>query len=86
LLRACGRAHSLADARAALAAAAASGFPSWSLDLMSGLPGLTRAGWRAALAEAAGAGAPHISVYDLQARPSGGLCAVCVVHVCCVCV
>ncbi|KIY99261.1 oxygen-independent coproporphyrinogenIII oxidase [Monoraphidium neglectum] len=66
LLQTCGRAHTLADARAALKAVAAAGFQTWSLDLMSGLPGLTRAGWRDTLAEAVAAGAPHISVYDLQ--------------------
>lgn len=60
LLRACGRTHSASEARAALRAAAAAGFESWSLDLMSGLPGLTRGGWRATLAaalEAAAGGA-----------------------------
>ncbi|GBF94884.1 coproporphyrinogen III oxidase [Raphidocelis subcapitata] len=66
LLSSCGRAHDAASARAALSAAAASGFPSWSLDLMSGLPGLSRASWRATLSEAVSFGPPHISVYDLQ--------------------
>jgi hypothetical protein len=71
LLRACGRAHDLADVRAALSAVASSGFPTWSLDLMSGLPGLTRAGWAATLAEALAAAPPHVSVYDLQVSPGG---------------
>lgn len=66
LLRACGRAHGTADVAAALSAVAASGFPSWSLDLMSGLPGLTRAAWRQSLQSAIAAAPPHISVYDLQ--------------------
>jgi oxygen-independent coproporphyrinogen-3 oxidase len=66
LLRTCGRAHTASAARAALSAASASPFPTWSLDLMSGLPGLSRASWRATLAEAVARGAPHISVYDLQ--------------------
>ncbi|KAI8470941.1 MAG: radical SAM enzyme [Monoraphidium minutum] len=66
LLRSCGRTHTAADAAAALAAAAAAGFPTWSLDVMSGLPGLTRAAWAETLRRAVEAGAPHVSVYDLQ--------------------
>ena len=33
---------------------------------MSGLPGLTRAGWRETLASAVAANPDHVSVYDLQ--------------------
>ncbi len=66
LLRTCGRAHGVADVEAALAAVAASGFPTWSLDLMSGLPGLTRDAWRESLRRAIAAAPPHVSVYDLQ--------------------
>lgn len=39
---------------------------SWSLDLISGLPGLTRDAWRASLAEAVAFSPDHVSVYDLQ--------------------
>ena len=39
---------------------------SWSLDLISGLPGLDAAGWRHSLLEAIRAGPDHVSVYDLQ--------------------
>lgn len=69
LLEACGRSHSLAEARAALDAVRAAAPRSWSLDLISGLPGLTRAAWRESLGEAIAAEPPHISVYDLQAEP-----------------
>ena len=69
LLEACGRSHSLAEARAALDAVRAAGPRSWSLDLISGLPGLTRAAWRESLSAAIAADPPHISVYDLQAMP-----------------
>ncbi len=44
----------------------ASGIPSWSLDLMSGLPKLDMAGWQASLDAAVDAQPHHISVYDLQ--------------------
>ena len=39
---------------------------SWSLDLIGGLPGLTRDAWRASLAEAVFFKPDHVSVYDLQ--------------------
>ena len=66
LLEACGRSHSLDEARAALDAVRAAGPRSWSLDLISGLPGLTRGAWRESLSAAIAAEPPHISVYDLQ--------------------
>ena len=43
---------------------------SWSLDLISGLPGLTRSAWRESLTAAIAAAPPHVSVYDLQVRRS----------------
>ncbi len=67
LLEACGRSHSLAEALAALDAVRAARPASWSLDLISGLPGLTRSAWRESLSAAIAAEPPHISVYDLQA-------------------
>lgn len=72
LLEACGRAHSLADVYRAIDAVAAAGVSSWSLDLMSGLPGLAMGAWRASLAEAVRAAPSHISVYDLQVSGAGG--------------
>jgi len=66
LLEGIGRSHGLGDVRAALADIEAVAPPSWSLDLMCGLPHLTMAAWKASLAEAVAMRPPHISVYDLQ--------------------
>jgi oxygen-independent coproporphyrinogen-3 oxidase len=66
LLKACGRSHSLSDVYAAIDAVTAAGLPSWSLDLISGLPGLQLQGWQDSLQQAVAAGPDHISVYDLQ--------------------
>jgi coproporphyrinogen III oxidase-like Fe-S oxidoreductase len=56
----------LSDVYAAIDAVTAAGLPSWSLDLISGLPGLKLAGWQHSLEQAVAAGPNHISVYDLQ--------------------
>ncbi|GLI68906.1 hypothetical protein VaNZ11_013457 [Volvox africanus] len=78
LLEACGRGHDLPDVVAAVEAVQAAGMPSWSLDLISGLPGLTAEAWRYSLQRAVEAAPDHLSVYDLQvsnyARP-GHRCA-----------
>ncbi len=66
LLQTCGRSHNLSDVYAAIKAVKAAGFPSWSLDLISGLPKLDLAGWQQSLEQAVAAGPDHISVYDLQ--------------------
>ncbi|KAF6248357.1 radical SAM enzyme [Scenedesmus sp. NREL 46B-D3] len=66
LLKACGRSHSLSDVYAAIDAATAARLPSWSLDLISGLPGLKLPGWQHSLDQAVAAAPDHISVYDLQ--------------------
>lgn len=66
LLQTCGRSHSLEDVYAAIDAVKAADFPSWSLDLISGLPKLTRDVWQHSLNEAVTAGPDHISIYDLQ--------------------
>lgn len=66
LLTVCGRSHDADDVAAAVEAIQAVGPPSWSLDLMSGLPGLTAAAWARTLRAAIAAGPDHISVYDLQ--------------------
>jgi oxygen-independent coproporphyrinogen-3 oxidase len=58
----------LSDVYAAIDAVTASGLPSWSLDLISGLPGLKMAGWQHSLEQAVAAGPDHISVYDLQVK------------------
>jgi hypothetical protein len=72
MLEVCGRSHSLPDVRDAIAAVSAAGMPSWSLDLISGLPGLTPQAWQASLDEAVAAGPHHISIYDLQVRGPPG--------------
>ncbi|GIL43165.1 hypothetical protein Vafri_964 [Volvox africanus] len=66
LLEACGRGHDLPDVVAAVEAVQAAGMPSWSLDLISGLPGLTAEAWRYSLQRAVEAAPDHLSVYDLQ--------------------
>jgi len=66
LLEACGRSHTLAEVYAAIEAVHAVSPPTWSLDLISGLPQLTRDKWRHSLQEAVKAGPSHVSVYDLQ--------------------
>lgn len=66
LLEICGRSHSVPDITHALRAVTAAGPKSWSLDLISGLPGLLREQWQESLSLAIAAGAPHISIYDLQ--------------------
>lgn len=66
LLRACGRAHDLADVHRAIEALHEAQPPSWSIDLIGGLPGLTRRSWERSVRAAVQSGAPHVSVYDLQ--------------------
>ena len=62
VLERCGRAHTAYDALKAIEAVHAVGPPSWTLDLMGGLPGQTPEQWRASLEAALDAGAPHLSV------------------------
>mmetsp|Transcript_8544 Transcript_8544/g.24527 ORF Transcript_8544/g.24527 Transcript_8544/m.24527 type:complete len:480 (-) Transcript_8544:168-1607(-) len=66
ILEGIGRSHGINDVREALSILDAVAPPSWSLDLMSGLPHLTMELWRESLQAAVSTGAPHISVYDLQ--------------------
>lgn len=67
VLEAAGRAHRRADALAAVAAVRGADLPhGWSLDLISGLPGLDGGLWRDTLAEALAFEPPHVSSYDLQ--------------------
>lgn len=66
LLALCGRAHDVADALRAVEAVHAAGVPSWSLDLMSGLPQLTEVMWGQSLERALDAAPHHLSTYDLQ--------------------
>lgn len=66
LLKLCGRAHDVADVYRAIEAVYATDIKSWSLDLMSGLPGLTEPTWEHSLNAALDAAPTHLSVYDLQ--------------------
>jgi coproporphyrinogen III oxidase-like Fe-S oxidoreductase len=70
LLESCGRSHGVEDVRESISiiqkARVSGKLRSWSLDLISALPGLTPARWSETLREAIRAGPDHISVYDLQ--------------------
>ena len=67
LLERCGRFHRLADVHRAVDDMRQ--VPSWSLDLISGLPGQTLEQWQAGLEYAIAANPHHISVYDLTIEP-----------------
>lgn len=64
-----GRRHDGAEARRAVEAALAAGFPTVSLDLIYGLPGQSAEAWRAQLDLAAGLGPQHLSCYQLTVEP-----------------
>jgi putative oxygen-independent coproporphyrinogen III oxidase len=69
MLKALGRIHSADEARRAIAAARAS-FDNVNIDLMYGLPGQDAAMARADIEEAARAGVPHVSAYQLTIEPN----------------
>jgi putative oxygen-independent coproporphyrinogen III oxidase len=69
MLAALGRIHSADEARRAIAAARAS-YDNVNIDLMYGLPGQTAAMARADIEEAARAGVPHVSAYQLTIEPN----------------
>jgi oxygen-independent coproporphyrinogen-3 oxidase len=64
-LRALGRRHSAAEARAATRLLTAAGFGTVSIDLIFARPGQTAASWRAELEQAAELGVHHLSCYQL---------------------
>lgn len=66
LLLACGRSHSLSDVMRAIESVYAADVTNWSMDLISGLPGLTEDIWTSTLRTALDASPHHISIYDLQ--------------------
>jgi len=70
LLDLCGRSHALYDVYKAIDDIHASSIPSWSLDLISGLPGLDLELWERNILAAIDAGPKHVSSYDLQVEPS----------------
>ena len=70
LLDLCGRSHALYDVYKAIDDIHASSIPSWSLDLISGLPGLDLELWERNILAAIDAGPKHVSSYDLQVEPN----------------
>ncbi len=69
LLEQCGRFHRVADVHRAVDAMHRSMVPSWSLDLISGLPHQTLAHWQGALESAIATQPHHLSIYDLTIEP-----------------
>jgi len=67
-LRFLGRVHDAAEARAAIARAAAL-FPRFSFDLIYARPGQTVAAWKAELADALALAGDHLSLYQLTIEP-----------------
>lgn len=65
LLASIGRRHSRQDIEATVALLNREGLFRWSLDLISGLPGLTPALWETTLDQALSLAPPHVSLYDL---------------------
>jgi oxygen-independent coproporphyrinogen-3 oxidase len=68
-LRFLGRAHTAAQARAAVAMARRAGFHNLGLDLIYGLPGQTVEAWRGDLNQALAEGPEHLSCYALTYAP-----------------
>jgi oxygen-independent coproporphyrinogen-3 oxidase len=60
------RPHSASDVEATCRLLRESGFVNFGIDLISGLPGVSREAWYATLSHAAGMGPKHISVYALS--------------------
>jgi len=60
-----GRRHGPGESRDAMRRVSRSGFPTWSVDLLYGLPAHLESDPLDSLREVVGAGAPHISVYEL---------------------
>lgn len=69
VLSACGRIHTAADARAAVAAAKGAGFDNVGIDLIAGLPCDDLAKWRLSLESVVSLGVQHVSVYSLIVEP-----------------
>lgn len=69
VLRTLGRAHSAADAIAAMSAARAAGFDNLSVDLIYAVPGQDLAAWLRDLAEIAELAPDHVSAYELSYEP-----------------
>lgn len=69
LLQACGRSHSVDDIWRSIDIISSVNLPSFSLDLISGLPHQTLAQWQESLTMAVKIAPNHISIYDLTIEP-----------------
>lgn len=69
LLQSCGRSHSVDDIWRSIEIINRAKVPSFSLDLISGLPHQTLAQWQESLATAVKIAPNHISIYDLTIEP-----------------
>lgn len=69
LLKACGRTHTVADVWQSVDWLHQVSTPSWSLDLISGLPHQTMTMWQEGLEGAIALHPHHLSVYDLTVEP-----------------
>ena len=69
LLEVCGRSHCVADIWQSIEIIRQVNVPSFSLDLISGLPHQTLAQWQESLATAVEIAPNHISIYDLTIEP-----------------
>ena len=69
LLNACGRSHTAAEIDIAVGWIRQTDFPTFSLDLISGLPNQTMTQWQDSLAQAIALAPDHLSMYDLTIEP-----------------
>lgn len=69
LLQICGRSHTVEDIYTAIDIIRTVKIPSFSLDLISGLPHQTSAQWQDSLNRVVAIAPNHISIYDLQIEP-----------------
>lgn len=72
-LRFMGRAHNADQALRSIALIASTGFSSWTVDLIYGLPGMTIAEWDEQLTIALDHGMPHLSAYCLTVEAKTAL-------------
>lgn len=72
LLERMGRIHTVEDIYGSFALARAQGFDNINLDLMSGLPGQTRAQWEETLCKAVALAPEHIAAYSLKVEKGTG--------------
>ncbi|PPS44369.1 coproporphyrinogen III oxidase [Chroococcidiopsis sp. TS-821] len=69
LLKICGRSHTVEDIYTAIEMVRTVNVPSFSLDLISGLPYQTLAQWQDSLDRVVAIAPNHLSIYDLQIEP-----------------